>query len=78
MIATISPGINSCEYTLNTLRYADRVRELKKGKKNRGNEMMLPRNNAKMSKEEQQQPNIDSHMKFEYYDVKDKNVQTHD
>lgn len=34
MIATISPGINSCEYTLNTLRYADRVRELKNGKKN--------------------------------------------
>ncbi|XP_040833664.1 kinesin-like protein KIF2C isoform X2 [Ochotona curzoniae] len=28
MIATISPGINSCEYTLNTLRYADRVKEL--------------------------------------------------
>lgn len=35
MIATVSPGINSCEYTLNTLRYADRVRELKKGKKNK-------------------------------------------
>ncbi|XP_041133121.1 kinesin-like protein KIF2C isoform X2 [Polyodon spathula] len=29
MIAMISPGINSCEYTLNTLRYADRVKELK-------------------------------------------------
>ncbi|KAK1164081.1 kinesin-like protein KIF2C isoform X1 [Acipenser oxyrinchus oxyrinchus] len=28
MIAMISPGINSCEYTLNTLRYADRVKEL--------------------------------------------------
>ncbi|XP_045228304.1 kinesin-like protein KIF2C isoform X3 [Macaca fascicularis] len=27
-IATISPGISSCEYTLNTLRYADRVKEL--------------------------------------------------
>jgi len=24
MIATISPGITSCEHTLNTLRYADR------------------------------------------------------
>ncbi|XP_053431946.1 kinesin-like protein KIF2C isoform X1 [Nycticebus coucang] len=28
MIAMISPGITSCEYTLNTLRYADRVKEL--------------------------------------------------
>ncbi|KAM9379495.1 kinesin-like protein KIF2C [Phaethornis superciliosus] len=28
MIAMISPGMGSCEYTLNTLRYADRVKEL--------------------------------------------------
>ncbi|KAF5904128.1 kinesin-like protein KIF2C isoform X1, partial [Clarias magur] len=28
MIAMISPGMTSCEYTLNTLRYADRVKEL--------------------------------------------------
>ncbi|XP_041448621.1 kinesin-like protein Klp10A [Drosophila obscura] len=28
MIAMISPCINSCEHTLNTLRYADRVKEL--------------------------------------------------
>lgn len=28
MIAMISPGVNSCENTLNTLRYADRVKEL--------------------------------------------------
>ncbi|XP_071983650.1 kinesin-like protein KIF2C isoform X4 [Engystomops pustulosus] len=28
MIAMLSPGYNSCEYTLNTLRYADRVKEL--------------------------------------------------
>nr|DBA17721.1 TPA: hypothetical protein GDO54_016050 [Pyxicephalus adspersus] len=27
-IAMLSPGFNSCEYTLNTLRYADRVKEL--------------------------------------------------
>ncbi|XP_060087677.1 kinesin-like protein KIF2C isoform X2 [Heteronotia binoei] len=28
MIAMIAPGMSSCEYTLNTLRYADRVKEL--------------------------------------------------
>nr|CAH7721854.1 unnamed protein product [Callosobruchus chinensis] len=28
MIAMISPGVNSCEHSLNTLRYADRVKEL--------------------------------------------------
>ncbi|XP_030630467.1 kinesin-like protein KIF2C [Chanos chanos] len=28
MIAMISPGMSSCDYTLNTLRYADRVKEL--------------------------------------------------
>uniref|UniRef100_A0A8D0DY32 Kinesin-like protein n=1 Tax=Salvator merianae TaxID=96440 RepID=A0A8D0DY32_SALMN len=28
MIAMISPGMSSCEYSLNTLRYADRVKEL--------------------------------------------------
>lgn len=33
MIANISPASNSCEHTLNTLRYADRVKELKKDTK---------------------------------------------
>lgn len=32
MIAMVSPGLASCENTLNTLRYADRVKELKKDK----------------------------------------------
>lgn len=30
MIANVSPGNSCCEHTLNTLRYADRVKELKK------------------------------------------------
>lgn len=36
MIAMISPGKNSCEHTLNTLRYADRVKELGPGKRSGG------------------------------------------
>lgn len=31
MIGAVSPSAPSCEHTLNTLRYADRVKELKKG-----------------------------------------------
>ena len=31
MIGNISPSVGACEHTLNTLRYADRVKELKKG-----------------------------------------------
>lgn len=30
MIANVSPATSCCEHTLNTLRYADRVKELKK------------------------------------------------
>ena len=36
MIGNVSPGSASCENTLNTLRYADRVKELKKGGNNQG------------------------------------------
>lgn len=54
MIANISPASTSCEHTLNTLRYADRVKELKKdasGKtaisqeERKQKEMMLARDN---------------------------------
>ena len=46
MIGNISPAISNCEYTLNTLRYADRVKELKKDKDTRTqlkDDLMLPR-----------------------------------
>lgn len=33
MVATISPGSGSCEHTLNTLRYSDRVKELGRRRK---------------------------------------------
>jgi kinesin family protein 2/24 len=44
MIGNISPSFKDCEYTLNTLRYADRVKELKNGPKKDVDELMLPRN----------------------------------
>ena len=69
MIANVSPGLQSCEHTLNTLRYADRVKELKKGgdkaeRKEGGmsNILMLPRQNGNIvrynvdEQEEPQQP----------------------
>ena len=57
MIGNISPGALSCEHTLNTLRYADRVKELKKptevGNAPQSNfdllskQLMLPRQQSK-------------------------------
>lgn len=55
MIGNIAPGSGSCENTLNTLRYADRVKGLKKGgnpepqsKEDKlSRELMLPRNRVK-------------------------------
>lgn len=49
MIGNVSPCLSSCEHTLNTLRYADRVKELKKdgsgGPKDPNAALMLPRQN---------------------------------
>ena len=57
MIANVSPTLSCCEHTLNTLRYADRVKELKKGKEAPTNEydmlskaLMLPRQKNNMKK----------------------------
>ena len=36
MIAMISPSMSTCEHTLNTLRYADRVKELNADKNGKG------------------------------------------
>lgn len=43
MIGAVSPASNNCEHTLNTLRYADRVKELKKDKaeRQRADEIMM-------------------------------------
>ena len=56
MIANVSPAATCCEHTLNTLRYADRVKELKKdlagGSKQitQEREMMLARQNTNVKK----------------------------
>lgn len=56
MIGNVSPAEGSCEHTLNTLRYADRVKELKKpadGSDRSGSmarELMLPRSNKHTTK----------------------------
>jgi len=49
MVANIGPTISWWEHTLNTLRYADRVKELKKENRDTSNALMLPRqsNNSK-------------------------------
>lgn len=55
MIANISPGLSCSEHTLNTLRYADRVKELKKEKnfdkdEEFSNMLMMPRQHSKTVK----------------------------
>ncbi len=66
MIGNISPSENSSEHTLNTLRYADRVKELKSGSKKKGDPLMLmrrQRSNIEIIKEKK------STTIFEIYDV---------
>ena len=57
MLACASPSASNSEHTLNTLRYADRVKEIKKGDKKHqytendvdflANALMLPRTQAR-------------------------------
>ena len=51
MIANVSPANSSCEHTLNTLRYADRVKELKQEKLKKDEEKKKKREEQKKAKE---------------------------
>lgn len=72
MIGNISPSIDSVENTLNTLRYADWVKELKDGSGKQHmdkNELMLARDKNKSTLIEYEKPKIDGHLKFEDFNV---------
>jgi kinesin family protein 2/24 len=72
MIGNISPALDSCEHTLNTLRYADRVKELKGDKKKQkslADELMLARNNKNTVLKEGPKPKVDNHIVFEEFDT---------
>ncbi|CAN0855856.1 Kinesin-like protein KIN-13A [Linum grandiflorum] len=45
MISCISPNAGSCEHTLNTLRYADRVKSLSKGSNSKKEQPVIPSTN---------------------------------
>ncbi|XP_065572288.1 kinesin-like protein KIF2A isoform X2 [Artemia franciscana] len=65
MIAMISPGVNSCEHSLNTLRYADRVKELAAG------DPAADTNNKEMEDVEEMEGNgiLDFEMNIDYDDL---------
>ena len=50
MIANVSPWASCWEHTLNSLRYADRVKELKREDRERVDPLMLPRNGTNTTK----------------------------
>lgn len=49
MIANVSPASGNCEHTLNTLRYSDRVKELKNEKRDAANPLMLARQHSNVT-----------------------------
>ena len=52
MVANIAPTFSCWEHTLNTLRYADRVKELKREDRDTSNTLMLPRQATNSTKYE--------------------------
>ena len=52
MIANVSPGASCWENTLNSLRYADRVKELKNENRDKSDSLMLARNGTNTTKKE--------------------------
>uniref|UniRef100_A0A8D8X3Q9 Kinesin-like protein n=1 Tax=Cacopsylla melanoneura TaxID=428564 RepID=A0A8D8X3Q9_9HEMI len=65
MIAMISPGMSSCEHSLNTLRYADRVKELAATDPTEGPpppQQIIQRNSKRTSPSTSPQRNNSSHL----------------
>lgn len=69
MIANVSPCASCCEHTLNSLRYADRVKELKRENRDKVDPLMLPRNGINTTKKE-----IKKQHSFETNTIKVKNL----
>lgn len=70
MIGNVSPCIQSSETTFNTLRYADRVKEIKSGsnkKTKKTDELLLARDKNKQTIIEYEKPISDNHLVFEEY-----------
>ena len=59
MIANISPCLSCSEHTLNTLRYADRVKELRKPRHEKENDNANTENQYKLTKKEKEKKLLD-------------------
>lgn len=58
MIALISPSVTSCEHTLNTLRYADRVKELALNEPAKESKNNSPRDDLIHKRDEEQETDV--------------------